>query len=236
MNLIKPQGGCPHFKDSLPVKATFSQELWWSECKSCLFTLALLIVYYIFSMQACDVPAPTKLRKVAMNNTAFETESQSKHFNGNSRDRQTWCEHLTCSLSRHCLCICHVIKLFTTMEAVTNQEGAWLEANVYWMATQETDKIINWTLSETFVKCSGPWLLNQVWAGVCDYKGAAEGNLLFSFFPFLSFSWKPQEVKNTSMSSHCTWPASCLAAGCFVCVHVFHHNVPICICFQFVLM
>lgn len=48
------------------------------------------------------------------------------------------------------------------MEAVTNQEGAWLEANVYWMATQETDKIINWTLSETFVKCSGPWLLNQV--------------------------------------------------------------------------
>lgn len=47
--------------------------------KSCLFTLALLIVY-IFSEQACDVPAPRKLCKIVMNNATFEEEPRCKCF------------------------------------------------------------------------------------------------------------------------------------------------------------
>ena len=51
--------------------------------------------------------------------------------------------------------------------------------------------------------------------------------LFLSISVSLSFSWKPQEVWNTSMSSRCTWPASFLAAGCFLCANL--HRVLICI-------
>lgn len=41
----------------------------------CLLTLALLIVYGIFSKQACDMPLPTKLYKLVTNNTTFQKGS-----------------------------------------------------------------------------------------------------------------------------------------------------------------
>lgn len=53
----------------------------------------------------------------------------------------------------------------------------------YWRATQDTDKIISRTLSETFVNCN--WVLNQVLTGVCDYEALLRGcccSLTFHFF------------------------------------------------------
>lgn len=73
------------------------------------------------------------------------------------------------------------------MGPVQNYEGTQLLKMFDWRATQDTDKIISRTLSETFVNCN--WVLNQVLTGVCDYKALLRGCCCSpSFFRFLSLS------------------------------------------------
>lgn len=68
---------------------------------------------------------------------------------------------------------------------------------------------------------------------LCSWlQGSAEGMLLFSLSPSLSFFQKPQEVWNTSMSACCTWLTSFLAADF---VWGFSYNMPICMCFKLAL-
>lgn len=129
-----------------------SQLPWWSKtaflkASSTLLHYWLLVIFLASGPVTCPCP-----RSYVRFLWIIQKESQ---FNCCGRfDVNIWHAHWACAVSA----LCHAVELFITMGQMRNEEETRLEANgqkmFLGMTTQETDEIINRTLSETFVNWS----------------------------------------------------------------------------------
>lgn len=233
VNLIKPHCGCTLFKglfETLPAGAHAANSRDEAKLRILKAASSLLhnwsFVLFLASRPVTSLFPRSCDYKIVMNNTMFKKEPPFKCFSRNSGNWQILCEHLTCSLSIHCLCVCHVIQLFTTM----GPENGWKQMGWKCFSRGPPKKptiIISRTLSET---CNDPGCYH-VLTGVCDSKGLLKGKLLFYLFQSLSLFIPPENHRRCETPAWDHTARGLLASSLQDALCVFHHNMPICICF-----